>query len=261
MEKVAIIIPAYNEEKRIETTLKNYLSYFRNLKKDKIVDFEIIIVLNGCTDNTLEVVNKFKGKDVKILNFKQGGKGFAILEGFKASLKSRRNLVGFVDADGSTPARAFFDLIKNIGNFDGIIADRWNKKSTITPKQNIFRRLISRGYNFIVRSMFVFPYRDTQCGAKLFTRNILKKNVNKLISSNWNFDVALLFCLRKESNAKIRSIPTEWHDQIGSKVNLRRTPLKMFLAALRLRLIHSPFRGLVIIYRKLPEKLKLHNKL
>ncbi|MEK6827126.1 MAG: hypothetical protein AABX99_01420, partial [Nanoarchaeota archaeon] len=139
----------------------------------------------------------------------------------------------------------------------GTIADRWNKRSVITPKQSWFRRFVSRGYNWIVRSLFLFPYRDTQCGAKVFKREVLEKNISKLATSNWGFDIALLYCLKKESHAKIKSIPTVWHDEVGSKVNLKKTPIMMFLSAIRLRLIHSPFNFFVRFYRKLPQQLKI----
>jgi glycosyltransferase involved in cell wall biosynthesis len=258
MDKVSIVIPAHNEEKRIGKTLENYISYFQNLKKNKKIDFEMIVVLNNCNDKTIDVVKKYKCKELKILNFIRGGKGFAIIEGFKEALKSESNLIGFVDADMATLPVSFYDLIKNINDVDGIIANRWDERSIINPKQSTIRKITSSGYNTIIRSMFMFPYRDTQCGAKIFKRNVLEKNIHKIISSEWNFDVALLFCLRKESGAKIKSLPTVWSDQKGSKINLRRTPIKMFLSAIRLRIIHSPFREFVRIYRRLPEGWKFH---
>lgn len=257
MKKASIVIPAHNEGNRIERTLKKYIEYFKKLEKGKEIGFEIIVVLNACEDNTLDVVNKFKGEKLKILDFEFGGKGFAITEGFKKALESNSNYIGFIDADGSTPPEAFYDLIKNIKGFDGVIANRWDKKSLIS-KQAFFRQILSRGYNFIVRSLFLLPYRDTQCGAKVFKREILEKNIQKIVSSQWNFDVALLFCLKKESKAKIKSVPTIWKDEEASNVNIRRTPLAMFASAIRLRLIHSPFKFVVRAYRKLPEKLKFH---
>ncbi len=263
MKKVSIIIPAYNEEKRIKKTLEHYNSYFKNLKKEKKLDFEIIIVISGTTDKTEEIVKKYskKNKEIKYLNFKQGGKGFAIIQGFKEALKGKSDLIGFVDADMATPPEAFYDLIRNIRNFDGVIANRWDKRSKIKTRQTLLRRFVSRGYNLIVRTLFLFPYRDTQCGAKLFKRGILERNINKLISSDMNFDVALLFCLKGEENAKIKSIPTIWNDKKESKVNLKRTPIKMLLSAMRLRLIHSPFKFIIRAYRKLPKWLQLDLKL
>jgi glycosyltransferase involved in cell wall biosynthesis len=259
---ISIVIPAYNEEKRIGRTLERYGEFFKEKKESKeIKDFNILVVINNTTDKTEEIVKKFSKKytEIKYLNFKEGGKGFAIVEGFKEVMKNKeRGLMGFVDGDMSTPPEAFYDLIKKINGYDGVIADRWDKRSIITPKQSYFRRFISRGYNLIVRSLFLFPYSDTQCGAKLFKREILEKNINKFGKSKWGFDIVLLYCLRKESKAKIKSIPTVWHDEVGSKVNLKKTPVRMLASAVRLRLSHSPFNFMVRFYRKLPENMKMH---
>ena len=251
-------MPAHNEEKRIDKTLENYLYYFRGLKEKGKIDFEIIVVLNNCKDKTLDVVKRHNCKELKILDFETGGKGFAIIKGFKEALKSKFELIGFVDADMATPPNAFYGLIRNIGEYDGIIANRWDKRSKIKPAQNLLRKITSRGYNSIIRIMFFLPFKDTQCGAKIFRRGIIEKKIYKIISSQWNFDVALLFCLRKESNAKIKSIPTEWNDQVGSKINIRKTPINMFFSAIRLRMIHSPFKDFVRIYHNLPEGWKIH---
>lgn len=259
MKRVAIVIPAHNEEKRIGKTLNSYLSQFKRLKKQKKVDFEIIVVLNACRDNTRKVVEKHKCKELKILEFRRGGKGFAITEGFKDALKRKNSYIGFVDADMSTPPNAYLGLINHIKENDGIIADRWDKRSKVS-KQTFFRQILSRGFNFIVRFIFLIPHKDTQCGAKLFRREIIEKIYTKLGSSEWAFDIDLLFYARREK-ARIISIPTEWEDDKGSKVNLKKTPITMFLSIIRLRLIHSPFSILVRFYRILPEKWKFHNKI
>jgi glycosyltransferase involved in cell wall biosynthesis len=258
---ISIVIPAYNEEKRIGKMLEGYGGFFSEKKKNKeIENFEILVVINNTKDRTEEIVKELskKYKEIRYLNFKQGGKGFAIIEGFKDALKRNNKLIGYVDADMATPPEAFYNLVRNIRKYDGIIADRWHKKSIIVPRQSFFRRFISRGYNIIVRTLFLMPFRDTQCGAKVFKREILEKNYKKIITINWNFDIALLYCLRKESHARIKSIPTLWHDEIGSKVNLKRTPVMMFASSVRLRLIHSPLKFMVRAYRKMPEKLKIH---
>ena len=257
MERVSVVMPAHNEEKRIGSTLDSYLKYFQNLKKENALDFEIIVVLNNCSDNTLQVVEKYKCPELRILNFRQGGKGFAITEGFKEALNGNSALIGFVDADMATPPNAFYGLIRHIGNADGIIANRWDKRSKIQPKQTLTRKITSAGYNMIIRSFFFFPFQDTQCGAKLFQRKILEKNIKKIVSSQWNFDVALLFCLRNESDAVIKSIPTQWSDIRGSKINLRSAPIRMFLSSIRLRIMHSPFRSFLRIYGRLPKRWKI----
>jgi len=261
---ISIVVPAYNEEKRIGKMLETYGTFFSDKKKKKeIKDFEILIVINNTKDKTEEIVKKFskKYREIRYLNFKQGGKGFAITQGFKDSLKRNNKIIGFIDADMSTPPEAFYGLVRVLEKnrkIGGVIANRWDKRSKIFPKQSAFRRIISRGYNLAVRTLFLFPYADTQCGAKAFRREILENNMDKMISSQWNFDVALLFCLKKETKAKIIDIPTIWEDKSESKVNLKRTPLLMLMSLIRLRLLHSPFKFIVRAYRKLPAKLKMH---
>jgi glycosyltransferase involved in cell wall biosynthesis len=259
MKKLSIVIPAHNEEERIKKTLEDYGRFFGSLKKKNLIDFEINVILNACKDNTLDVVKAYQKKfyEIRFLNFEPAGKGFAVTEGFKDAIKRNADLIGFVDADGATPPEAFYDLVKTIKNYDGVIANRWDKKSIIKTKQTALRRAMSRVFNFMVRSLFLLPHNDTQCGAKLFKKELLEKIVPKLGSSEWSFDVDLLFYARREK-AKIKSIPTIWEDQKKSRINLKRTPITMFLSVIRLRLIHSPLRFTVQLYRKLPERFKIH---
>ena len=256
---VSIVIPAYNEEKRIEKTLNEYCTFFRELKKKKILNFEIIVVLNNCTDKTLEIVKKTKKrfKEIRFLDFEEGGKGFAIKEGFKDALKGENNLIGFVDADMATQPKAFSDLIRNSRKYDGVIASRWLKNSIIKTKQTILRRVMSRGFNFIVRISFFFKYRDTQCGAKIFKREVVEKIVNKLEITQWAFDINLLY-LCKKNGFKIKEYPTIWEDKKDSKLDIAKVPVQMFSGVLRLRLIYSPFERIlspVKVILKIGDKL------
>ncbi|MEA3329251.1 MAG: dolichyl-phosphate beta-glucosyltransferase [Nanoarchaeota archaeon] len=244
MKKISIVIPAYNEEKRIGKTLKNYLEYFRKLKAQKLLEYEILVVINNTTDKTEEVVKSFRNNEIRYLNFKKGGKGFAIIEGFRDALDRKNDLIGFVDADGATPPNAFYWLVQNIGNYDGVIASRWMKKSKIIVKQNLKRRILSRGFNFTVRSLFMFPYQDTQCGAKLFKREVIEIILNELSLTHWAFDINLLFSARQKG-FRIKEFPTIWEDKDESKVSSSKTSVQMFLGILRLRLIYSPFEKLL----------------
>jgi glycosyltransferase involved in cell wall biosynthesis len=262
MKKVSVIIPAYNEEKRIHNVLEKYALFFREVKlKGNIEKFEILVVINGCTDKTEEIVKEYckKYKEIRYILFKQGGKGFAITEGFKEALKSDSNLIGFTDADMSTPPNAFYGLVRNIKNYDGAIANRWDRRSKV-KKQPLIRQVISRGYNLIVRSLFLFPYHDTQCGAKLFKREAIEKGIGKMRSNKWGYDVPLLFCLRKEAKAKIIEIPTEWNDNPNSHIDIKKTSIRMFFSAIKLRLVHSPLNFIVRFYRRLPKSWQLDIK-
>ena len=257
MKKVVIVIPAHNEEDRIGSCLEDYTDFFGKLKKDKIIDYQIVVVMNGCKDNTKEVVMEYQldNNEVIILEYEESGKGFAVIEGFKHGLSLNPDYIGFVDADNATPSNAFKGLINNIGEYDGIIANRWDARSLVSPKRDLFLRLRSSIFNVIVRTLFLFNYRDTQCGAKLFTSEFIKKIYPKLGNSDWSFDVDLLFYARY-FGLRVKSIPTEWHDKTGSKVG-KWTPGRMFFSVFRLRLVHSHFRFILRLHKKLPRKIQI----
>ena len=257
---ISIIIPAYNEEKRIGRTLLDYSTYFQKLKNSNIIDdFEILVVLNGCKDNTLGIVKHFQEKfqEIRYLDYEESGKGFAIIKGFKDAL-TKAELIGFVDADMATPPSAFYDLIKKIWNYDGVIASRGLKKSVV--KTSFIRKLTNKGFNFVVRAILFLPYHDTQCGAKLFKNRTLRNIVNELGITRWTFDVDLLYRLKKKG-FKVKELPTVWEDKKGSKVDLIKVPLLMFLAILRLRILNSPLKDFIRFYDKLPEWVKIQHRL
>jgi len=241
---ISIIIPAHNEEKRINKTLEEYGKFFSNLKKRKeIKDYEIVVVLNGCKDRTIDVVREAakKIKEIRHIELERPGKGLAIIEGFKDALKGKAEIIGFVDADLATTPESYYDLIRNIKNYDGIIASRYVKGAVVNPKQTATRIIVSRIFNFLVRNLFFLQYKDTQCGAKVFKRKALEKIVPRLGMTQWAFDIDLLYNAKKE-NFKIKEHPTFWQNKDNSKLNLRRASLQMFFAIVQLRILNSPFK-------------------
>jgi glycosyltransferase involved in cell wall biosynthesis len=260
--KLSIIMPAYNEEKRIGKTLKEYSKEFEALRKKKLLDYSIFVVINGTTDKTEKIVKSFRKKNKRInyLNLKEGGKGHAIIQGFKHELKGNSDLIGFVDADMSTMPKEFFRLASQIKHYDGIIASRYHKKSMVEPKPTLQRIISSRIFNYWIRALFMFPYRDTQCGAKIFKKYALQKVVSSLLITKWAFDVDLLYNLRKHK-FKINEVPTAWSDKEYSKINFMRAGPLMALSMLRLRLLNSPFKFVVDFYNKLPAWIKIHNRI
>jgi glycosyltransferase involved in cell wall biosynthesis len=203
--------------------------------------FEIVVVLNGCTDDTFGVVQKVASEypAVRVLLFREPiGKGGALIEGLK--LSSNANLIGYVDADGATPPHAFMELLKKIDDADCVIGSRWVPGAIIHQQQKNHRRFASRVFHFIVQLLFWMNIRDTQCGAKLMKAAAVEKIHDNLTIADMAFDINLLFAL-KHAGFKILEVPTEWTDRAGSKVALGRSSLTMFLSALRVRLIYSPF--------------------
>jgi len=252
MKKISLIIPAYNEERRIGKMLENYSYYFEKLRKNKKLDYELIVVINNTTDKTDKIVNSYIKKNERIfcLNFERGGKGFAVIEGFKHALKKNNDFIGFVDADMATPPEQYFKLIEKINNVDGVIADRYLNGSKIYPAPSWKRIAARKLFNFVIRSFLLIPYGDTQCGAKVFRRKAIEKIINSIGMSNWAFDVDLLYNLKKNG---FRIIPckTLWYDKEYSKINFWKAGPWMALAIVRLRILNSPFQRFIRIYDKL----------
>jgi glycosyltransferase involved in cell wall biosynthesis len=233
-----LLIPAYNEEHRIKPVLRDYGRYFQEQFRGK---FQLVVVLNGCIDNTLGVVQRVTAEFpfVSALEFKEAiGKGGALIEGLK--LAPLADLIGYVDADGATPPGAFHDLVKRIGEADCVIGSRWLPGAVLHVEQTSRRQFASRVFHRIIQYLFWMNIRDTQCGAKVMKREAVEKVHSFLRIADMAFDINLLFSL-KRAGFRILEVPTEWTDKIGSKVVLGRTSLTMFLSALRIRLIYSPF--------------------
>ena len=251
-----ILIPAYNEERRIEPVLRDYARFFGEHYHGR---FQLVVVLNGCTDNTLAVVRRVAAEfpAVSSLEFKEPiGKGGALIEGLK--LAGHADLIGYVDADGATPAHAYLDLVKKIGAADCVIGSRWLPGAVIHQSQTGNRQFASRVFHLIVQTLFWMNIRDTQCGAKVMRREVAEKIHPALRIADMAFDINLLYSM-KRAGFRILEVPTEWTDKAGSKVALGRSSLTMFLSVVRVRLIYSPFYKLLRplrplegwIYRKL----------
>tara|TARA_Y100000034_G_scaffold35323_1_gene43317 strand:- start:396 stop:1097 length:702 start_codon:yes stop_codon:yes gene_type:complete len=226
MTKLSIIIPAYNEENRIETTLRKYAEFFKGE--------EIYVIINGCKDNTLGVVERVV-KDytnIKYANFEEAiGKGGAVIEGFKLV---KGDLKGFVDADLCTSPEAFKELVDNIENYDGIVASRYVKGARILTPQPLLRRISSRIFNLMIKLLFFMNYKDTQCGAKVFRKEAIIVVRNLMKEKKWAFDVELLY-LMKKNNFKVKEYPTIWRESGDSRLNLKKVGPEMFLSLLKLR--------------------------
>ena len=232
-----LLIPAYNEEHRIEPVLRNYAQYFQEKYTGK---FQVVVVLNGCRDNTIGVVRRVAA-DYATIGAKEFpapiGKGGALIEGLK--LAPLADIIGYVDADGATPPHAFHDLVRQIGVADCVIGSRWIKGAVLHVEQTGKRQFASRVFHFIVELFFGMHIRDTQCGAKVMRRQAVESIHSALRIADMAFDINLLYSLHR-AGYRILEVPTEWTDKIGSKVTLFRTSLTMFLSAFRIRLIYSP---------------------
>ncbi len=235
-----LLIPAYNEEERIGPVLREFAAYYRDHYHGP---FKLIVVLNGCRDNTLDVVRTVARDffSVGALEFKEPiGKGGALIEGLQ--LAPLADLVGYVDADGATSPEAFHKIVRQCRDVDCVIGSRWLRGSVLLQSQTWVRRFTSRCFHLIVQTLFGMGIQDTQCPAKVFRRTAIQEVYSQLSVADLSFDVNLLYSL-KRAGFVVKEVPTEWADKMGSKVtsSLFRSSLTMFLSVVRLRLIYSPF--------------------
>lgn len=232
---ISIVIPAYNEEKRISRTLESYLTQFHSKP------FEILIVLNNCRDNTLEIVKRFQEARPSVIRFLDIpdaiGKGGAVIKGFQ---EVKGDIVGFVDADLATPVSDVEKMLQLLETqqCDGVIASRLLSDSLVHDR-GLLRTVVSRCFSGLVRFLFDFEYRDSQCGAKFFTKQAIEKILPDLTARDMTIDVDLLLAARKH-RLHIKEIPTEWFDRsssalLGSPVDILVHGIKMFFSLLKLQ--------------------------
>lgn len=228
--EVSIVIPAYNEEKRIGDTLKKVYNYC----KKNIDKFEIIVVDDGSKDNTIELVRKFHYKNLKILANKQNkGKGYSVRMGI---MESKLDFVLFSDSDLSTPIEELsrFSHFINEG-YDIVIASRNMSESKKPIKQKWHRTLMGKIFPLLVNLFIMADFKDTQCGFKLFKSKIAKKIVGMQKLNGFAFDVEMLF-IAKKMKCKIKEVPVTWFGGKESKVHPIKDPLKMLIDILKIRL-------------------------
>lgn len=205
---LSIIMPAYNERERIKANLEDYAKTFNTA--------EILVMIEG-QDGTKELV-KDLAKIYKNINYEYSrtrlGKGRAIRYGFTIA---KGELIGFVDSDGSISAQEFKKLI-SLGDADGAIASRRATGAEILENRPLSQRVGSLGLNLLSRFMFGLPFKDTQCGAKIFKKNAIKTIISDLVIMDFAFDINLLYSLKKRG-FKIREQGVVWKHMRGSKFN------------------------------------------
>jgi glycosyltransferase involved in cell wall biosynthesis len=234
-----LLIPAYNEEARIEPVLRQYATFFREKYAGP---FQLVVVLNGCRDNTLGVVQQVAQEfpAIRWLDFPAPiGKGGALIEGLKLAVNT--DVIGFVDADGATGPAAVLQLLPYLEKAECVVGSRWLPGSVLLKAQPKFRQVISRCFHLIVELLFWLHIQDTQCPCKLMRRSAVEKIHRFLRIADLAFDVNLLVAMH-QAGFRILEVPIEWTDVVGSKVtsSLFRQSLTMFLSVWRIRLIYWP---------------------
>lgn len=231
--KVVIVIPAYNEQARIESTLHAYFDYF---SKQKNLTTTFFVVCNNCSDDTAAVCKKIqkRHRQLNYIDLQPGGKGFAVKQGFLKALDYDADFIGFVDADMATTPPYFYELITKMKNHDGVIASRYKKDARIWPNRPFIKEIGGKFYNWVLRHNFHLDIRDTQCGAKLFTYQTVKDIAPHMQEKGWAFDLELLY-LCQIFDKNIIEIPTTWTDMPGSHLTISGCYKEFISAPLRIK--------------------------
>lgn len=224
----SIIIPAHNEENRILTTLSELAKFSKNK------NYDIIVVCNGCTDKTAEVIREkyADNNQIKVYELEKAEKGGAVLYGFE---KSAGKIIGFIDADNPFGADAIEKLIAEIENksADCAIACKWYLGSRLSKTPESFRRKIgSFGWNFLVRLFLGLKIKDTQGGAKFLSKNAFDSIDKNFVCRGFEFDIELLSKL-KNKGFVIKEVYTPLRKPERTTFSASRIP-KMFLNLIKL---------------------------
>lgn len=232
----SIIIPAYNEEERLKESLDKIHSYLNA----KFFKYEVIVVNDGSTDNTKQSAlssSLYQTGKLKLLtNSQNKGKGFSVKKGI---LESKGNFVLFSDADLSTPIEEVEKLFKYVNSgYDIAIGSRSIKGADIRVHQPVYRELMGRFFNLIVKTVALKGIVDTQCGFKLFKSEVAKEIASRMQINGFSFDVEMLY-LGKKIGYSVKEVPIVWINSPASRVEVFKDSLKMFSDVLSIKRLHG----------------------
>jgi len=222
--ELSIVIPSFNEDLRLPTTLREISSYIRSSRRET----EVIVVDDGSTDRTSDVANSFRGEIERlrvVANNKNRGKGYSVRHGM---MEARGRVVLFTDADLSAPIAEADKLLAALADHDVAIGSRAMDRSLISVRQSLFREYAGIIFNFIVRAILRLPFVDTQCGFKAFRRERCRVIFEQQRIERFGFDPEILY-LARHHGLSSAEIPVRWAHSPATKVSMWRDSIQMFL--------------------------------
>jgi glycosyltransferase involved in cell wall biosynthesis len=222
---LSIIIPAYNEEKRVKPTLEHLIEKFSK-------SCEILIVSES-TDKTNAIVTEFSetAPFVKLVpSAKRLGKGGAFKKGFE---HSHGNIVVLLDSDLPVLLSDVENVISAIAEVDVAVASREVEGTRILVYPPLIRVFAGKVFSKLFNLLFGLHVKDTQCGCKAFKKEVLAKALPKVESNGFEFDAELLFICKK-LGYKIKEVPVNWSYKPDSKLNLFKDTISMGKGVLKL---------------------------
>jgi len=213
---LTVVIPAYNEERRLPRTLGTVVAHLRG----RGLPFEVVLVDDGSVDGTARVAAE-AGPEVRVLRLPHRGKGAAVRAGV---LAAGGDLLLVTDADLSTPIEELDVLVAALECCEVAIGSRNVAGARVAVPQRLGRRLMGRGFNLLVQALLLPGLRDTQCGVKLFRRDVALAVFERCRSDGFAFDVEAL-ALARHLGHRVAEVPVEWRNSPDSRVRpLRDVP-------------------------------------
>jgi len=230
--KISLVIPAYNEERRLGPTLDKVGAYLRRRR----LAHEVLVVDDGSHDKTAALVLAARRRWPGLRLMRNGhnlGKGASVQSGV---MQARAPRILFSDADLSTPIEELEKLEQALdGGADFAIGSRGLMRSQVEVRQPLYRMAMGKGFNLLVQALAVPGVMDTQCGFKLFTRAAGQRVLGLQRVTRFGFDVEMLYLARK-LGFKLREVPVRWIDSPFSTVNPIADSSQMFFDLLQIRL-------------------------
>lgn len=231
-----MVIPAYEEARRLPRTLERILSHLAG-RGDA---FEVLVVDDGSRDDTSKVAASFAGRGVRVLGLERNrGKGAAVRRGV---LESQGERVLLCDADLATPIEELEALEPYLMRAPLVFGSRAVEGSRIEARQPFYREGLGRTFNLIIRLLGVRGLRDTQCGFKLIDGSVARSLFRELTVEGFAFDVELVWLARRAGHA-IEEVGVRWNHVQRSRVRLLLDPAKMLWDVLRFRARHTLSRS------------------
>lgn len=229
---LSLIIPAYNEEARIVSTLNSVRDYLAAT----FDSWNIVGVDDGSTDNTLSIMRQWavENEGLRIVSYKPNvGKGYAVRQGVFAA---DGEFIAFSDADLSAPIEELAKLFNAVRKgYDIAIGSRAVKGASIPIHQPFYRELGGKGLNLIIQALAVPGIYDTQCGFKLFRGDVAREIFSRCFVNKWGFDVEVLYLARRLGYS-IAEIGVKWSHAEGSKIKPFPAALGIIRDLVRIRL-------------------------
>jgi len=226
---LSIIIPAFNEEKRLPNTLETVFEFLRNQSYSS----EVIVVDNGSWDKTLVIAQSFQNenKNLRVIHESERGKGLAVQKGMQSAAGE---YLFMCDADLSMPIEEISRFLPpDGGSHDIVIASR-EAPGAVRYNEPGFRHWGGRGVNLMIRLFAIPGIHDTQCGFKMFSFDAAQNLFNLQTLNNWSFDIEILFIALRRGY-KIKEIPIPWYFNPDTKLSPLKDALQM---AIDIAVIH-----------------------